>query len=585
MAVYQVRGPDGRIHEINGPEGATPEQVIAAAQQMVPNAPQKAAAPTAVDHDKAMMADYVAQLRQRKVDTKNTLAGAVRGAGEIGSTLVSPGDMLVDAIKGDRSGKESRNAERRHMIDKGLTSLVGSDPNSGLYQTGKIGAEIAGTAGMGPALAAGLLKAAPAASPIAMRLAEALSSGGFRAGGATGTGGVAARVVGGGATGGASAGLVDPEQAQAGAMIGGGLPVVAKVGATGANLAGRGVRAVVGEVSPEVRALAERAKELGIDIPADRLTNSKPLNATASSLNYVPLSGRAAVEKRMNSQFERAVSRTVGQDTDNLSQALNKARIELSGKFDETLKNNSVAFDNQFADEISNAVQVADRTLSDDGLRIITKQAEAIKQKAASGVIDGQAAYNIKKELDRIIKSNSGQAGHAAIDLKKSLMGALNRSLGPDKAAEFETVRKQYGNMLDLEGVALRNSEEGGLSVAKLSNQELNNPDLAEIAKIARQFIREREGQHGSAQRAVLGAGGAVASGAGMLGVPALGAAPIALGGAVAAGRGLNALLDSKVLKNYVLRDPNTQRQALISQLMGDAAFRAAPVAVTGLSR
>lgn len=589
MAVYQVRGPDGHIHQFNGPEGATPEQVLSVAQAMFSaGVPQPEAPKPAAPVRQPIKDPWQAAKDSVKQSLTDLGAGAIRGAGSIGATIVAPGDMLADALLGDRkqnvrglvTGEQplSRNEERRKNIDEGLQSLFGANPDSGLYQTGKIGAEIAGTSGVGPALAAGLLKAAPAASPLAARLAESLASGGFRAGGATGVPGMATRVAGGAVTGGASAGLVDPEYAETGAAVGGALPGATKLVGEGSKLAGKVARSVVGEVSPEVRALAERAKQLGIDIPADRLTNSKPLNATASSLNYVPLSGRAAVEKRMNSQFERAVSRTIGQDSDNLSLALNKARVELGGKFDDTLRNNKVVLDPQFASELDDALAVADRTLSDDGLRIITKQVDAIKQKAATGEIDGQAAYNIKKELDRIAKSNSGQAGHAAIDLKKSLMAALNRSLGPDKAAEFEKVRRQYGNMLDLEGVALRNSEEGGLSVAKLSNQELNNPDLAEIARIARQFIREREGQHGAAQRVFLGAGGGIASAAGLLGVPALGAAPIALGSAAAGGRLVNSLLNSGAVKNYVLKDPNASRQAIVDALLGGAAFRAAPV-------
>src|SRR5437870_2056703 len=34
MARYQVRGPDGQMHVFEGPEGATPDQVVAVAKQM-----------------------------------------------------------------------------------------------------------------------------------------------------------------------------------------------------------------------------------------------------------------------------------------------------------------------------------------------------------------------------------------------------------------------------------------------------------------------------------------------------------------------------------------------------------------------
>lgn len=35
MARYQVKGPDGSLHEFDGPDGATPDQVVAAAQQIL----------------------------------------------------------------------------------------------------------------------------------------------------------------------------------------------------------------------------------------------------------------------------------------------------------------------------------------------------------------------------------------------------------------------------------------------------------------------------------------------------------------------------------------------------------------------
>lgn len=566
---------------------ATPkpwERQYAAATEVVEQQPP-------ADADRAILEDFRQSIVRDRDARRDMAAGAVRGAGSIGSTLLFPFDYAVDKIIGDRGrnlrslvdGVEtvSRNEERRASIDEGLRRITGADTESTAYQVGKVGAEIAGTGGIGKALGKALLSVAGNVSPRVLQLADALSTGGFSAGGATGLTGMAARTAGGAATGAASAGAVDPETASTGAAVGAAMPGATKVAGAVANTAGKFVRAVTGEMSPEARALAQRAKELGIDIPADRLTNSKPLNAVASSLNYIPMSGRAAVEEKMNRQFERAVARTVGQDGDNLSQALSKAKIDLGRKFDETLKNNTVAVDGELASDLDEVLAVADRTLGADGQRIINKQIEAIKAKAANGVIDGQAAYNIKRELDRVINTDAAQSGAAAQDLKKALMAALNRSLGPDKAAEFAEVRKQYGNMLDLDGIALRNSEEGGLSVAKLSNHEFNDPQLSEIASIARRFIREREGQHGSAQRVMLGAGAGVAGAAGAMGAPMLAGAPVAAAGTVGAGRLINTLLKSEPVRNYIMRDPQAAKSLLAELLMNPMTSRALPVAVS----
>ena len=40
MPVYKVQGPDGRIHKIDGPEGATLEQLVAVIQEQDANAPK-----------------------------------------------------------------------------------------------------------------------------------------------------------------------------------------------------------------------------------------------------------------------------------------------------------------------------------------------------------------------------------------------------------------------------------------------------------------------------------------------------------------------------------------------------------------
>lgn len=510
---------------------------------------------------------------------KNLGAGLVRGAGSIGATLLYPIDKAQDLYHGDRNpnitglvtGKQpiSRNQERRQAIDAGLQTLVGADPNSVMYQVGKIGGEIAGTAGAGGALANGLSRSTVITSRAAPLL-DAIRTGGFSVGGASGLPAVAARGVGGAINGGITAGMVNPEDAGLGAMVGGVLPVVASGVGRVAQAAGRSIRG--GEISPEVRALAERAEQLGIRIPADRIGNSRPVNALAASLNYVPFSGRAATEDAMSAQLNRALSRTFGQDSDNITMALRQAGPALGGEFDRVLQSNVVNVDQQLIQELAEAANRAGRELGSDGASIIGRQVDDILEKAATGQIDGQAAYNIKRTLDRIGRRNTPEAFYAN-DLRRSLMGALNRSLGPDEAARFAQTRQQYGNMLDLSRLA-KNGAEGEISVARLANmRDINNPQMQELADIAAQFVRQRESQHGAAQRVVLGTGAGLAGlmGGGIVG----GAAGIA--GAGVLGRGANALLNSDMARNVVLGNAAPAVENALARLL-PATYRAAPV-------
>jgi hypothetical protein len=499
----------------------------------------------------------------------NLLAGGVRGAGSGVSTVA----RLFES--------KAENDARRAGIDENMKA-VGAQPDSLMYRGGKIGAEVAQTAGIGGIAgnaAGAVLPRLGVAAPAVNAITEGLSSGGFRVAGATGAGGIAARAATGAAVGGASAGLIDPSDAEAGALIGGAVPVAAKT----LGAAGQAIRnAVLPKASSDVAQLAQRAADLGIDIPADRLVDSRPLNAVASSLNYVPLSGRQVTENVMESQLNRAVSKTIGEDTSNISKAVDDASKNLGAKFDAVLSKNNVNFDQQLLNDLATVHNAADGELTTEAIRPIQTKINQIVEAGEDGTIPGQAAYNIKRDLDRIAKTNTPTA-YWASQLKGVLMDALDRSLGPDEAAAFANTRKQYANLLQLEPL-VPNGVEGEVSAARLANlRNIRTPELQELADIAAQFVKPREAAHGSAQR-VFGAGGAM-HGAGTLaslgGAGALVAGPV--GAAVAplatmtAGRAANAFLNSDTARNAILGSAASTGEDAMGAI-GSTATKALPV-------
>lgn len=155
-------------------------------------------------------------------DAGNLAAGAVRGAGGIGATIIAPWDIGKDLVAGKGLSLES-NRERRKAMDESL-GLFGADTESGLYKTGKIGAEIAGTAGAGGVLAK--IAQAAKASPAVIR---ALETYGLQTGATPATkiaklADYGTRVGAGGIAGGTAAAMVDPESAGMGAGVGAAIP-------------------------------------------------------------------------------------------------------------------------------------------------------------------------------------------------------------------------------------------------------------------------------------------------------------------------------------------------------------------------
>jgi hypothetical protein len=537
-------------------------------------------------------------------DAPGLLASVAAGAGQRfgntvlgGQKLLGKGVRAIDEAAGGKSlsslvtGKPSSVVGRagQWLIDdaeRGQAKLSAEnrpykEANPLANTMGSIASDVVVTAPIGGLIGGAISKAAPmagSAAPAVNKLAAAVQSGGLSLGGksAAGVGGkvgdMAIRAAGGAINGGASTALVEPDSAGTGAMLGAAIPVAVR----GAGAAGRAVRNSLA-VSPEVAKLAARAKELGIDIPADRIANSKPLNALAASLEYVPLSGRAATGERMSKQLNTALSRTVGQESDNVTMALRNAADDLGGKFDEVLKSNNIKASDGFLSKLANVERTANDELVGDAAATINKQIGQIMEKASAGTIDGQAAYNIKRTLDRLGRGAGPEAYHAR-ELRDVIMDGLNESLGKDGAKAFSKVRQQYGNMRALEKLA-QNGAEGEISAARLGNMKnIKNKELQELADIAAQFVKTRESPHGALQRLVIGgaATSATAGTAGLAGLPYL-------AGAAVAGRGANAMLNSTALKNALLRNPQVQQQIGADEInmLTQALARAAPVSLT----
>lgn len=220
-------------HPLSDSDLATYARQIAAPQQTAPSTPPgqiPGAGP------------YRAPPEQLPGPRSNPLvdlpAGAVRGAGSIGSVLVEAGRTLMPESMGGAPAATflPRVAQRGQDISAGLQSLVGADPESLAFGAGKLAGEVAGTMGVGPVMAAGA-RAMRAGAPIV----EALKFGGMTPTTApTALSGAAARLGGGAAVGGTSGALISPEDIATSAVLGTGLPAVfgpIKAGAGAVNRA------------------------------------------------------------------------------------------------------------------------------------------------------------------------------------------------------------------------------------------------------------------------------------------------------------------------------------------------------------
>ena len=206
---------------------------------------------------------------------KDAIGGAARGAGSIGATLLAPIDAAARFVNGGKPismfGYDIAGQDRRQGMDAGLDS-AGVNRESSAFQTNKLGAEIAGTSGVGGLLANGI-RMIPGASSALPTLLPAIESGGMLANGAKGAQGMTARIAGGSVNGASTAGLVNPDDTGSGMLFGSAIAPVAKILGTAGQYLGSALKPNPG-ANPTKLATARDGMDAGYVVPPNMLKPS-----------------------------------------------------------------------------------------------------------------------------------------------------------------------------------------------------------------------------------------------------------------------------------------------------------------------
>lgn len=235
-------------------------------------------------------------------DVGDIVAGGVRGAGSIGSTLYEATPIgTAQRMLNGKGFLESRK-NRVDAIDD-VSRNLGADTDSIGYGAGKVGAEIAGTAGVG-----GMLGKVAQAMGAAPKIANALSSGGFTLGvpSATtklGTAANAALRTGAGAvTGGSAAGMVNPEEAGTGALIGAAMPGAVKIAGELGKATGSVVKNAIGSTTGTSAETLSAAYQAGKRGSQDFINNMRG-NAEFDDVVDAAKSGLAKMRQARAEQY------------------------------------------------------------------------------------------------------------------------------------------------------------------------------------------------------------------------------------------------------------------------------------------
>jgi hypothetical protein len=360
--------------------------------------------------------------------------------------------------------------------------------------------------------------------------------------------------------------------AATGAVVGG---VLVPKAAGAAYQAGKNtLRSMVGDVTPEAIALAQKAEAAGIKVNAAQLGDSKFLKTLASALEQMPFTGAAQTASKQRGDFTRAVSKTFGDDVDKITpEVYARNRTRLGQSFDDLSMRNTLNLDRTTLDRLDNTLNEA-RQFGDDGTiravenlynRVI-RQSEATAKEVPSAFegipahrtfveIPGAAYSSMDKSMGEIIKAG-GEKGNYVKQMQLALREAMDRSISPADKETWNQTRTQYKNLKAIRDVVSRDAADGNVPPTTLMNA-LNSTEagkeamamgnrggLGDLGRIGRQFVRDQVPNSGTAQRAIamglIGGGGY-----------AFGAEPSQIAGMMAGGATAGRVL------NKVLNNPN----------------------------
>jgi hypothetical protein len=263
------------------------------------------------------------------------------------------------------------------------------------------------------------------------------------------------------------------------------------------------------------------------DIPlrGGQISANRSVNYLDSVLQDKPFSGMAQSSSDQSAAFNRAVSNTIGENTDKITpDVMDAAKKRLGARYEDIASKSTIQADDKLGSDLNGIASDANTVLAPSERTIIHGQISNILDKIqGTGEIDGktyQALIKTGSPLDRATKSGDTNVKYYAGQVKQSLLDALGRSVSPELQDQLAATNSQYKAMKTIEPL-VEKSTTGDISPALLmgvTRQSYGNMayggggDLANLSRIGQRFLKEPPNS-GTANRLsamkILGIGGA----------------------------------------------------------------------------
>jgi hypothetical protein len=339
-------------------------------------------------------------------------------------------------------------------------------------------------------------------------------------------------------------------------------PYARMAGAFGGALAPGAISRVItpNPISPARQRMVDALRAEGVtSLTAGQRTNAKGLRYAESILGDFPGSGGGTprIQAEGQRQFTEAAVRRAGADPRLAIEGAGAAAPEvlaansqrLGRQFNDLSARNAITFDQQFVNDVRQAVRHYDRKPTSQQGGMVQGYVDDIVGHMRAGQMPGTYYQTMRSDLSRQannLRQSDPTLSEALRDLRNALDDAMGRSISPADRELWNETRRQYGAQKVLEKAVIGAGEsvaEGNITPARLrqavaarngGQYARGEGDFAELARAGNALMTPLPNS-GTGQRAAIttmlsmlggGAGGAVSGG--------VGGAAGALGGALA---------------------------------------------------
>jgi hypothetical protein len=265
------------------------------------------------------------------------------------------------------------------------------------------------------------------------------------------------------------------------------------------------VKAITPTVDEGIKEVGRLAQKYNIPLSIDQLTNSKAIKTAQKASQELPFSGQSGFRDKQVAAWNRAVTKTLGEESDRITpEFIDKRFSALGNQFNDLGKGqnyNPEILTSKVDSIVQDAVDAGASREATDGFRNFVKR-EVSGNLNPDGTIKGETLNKIRAKANATARNSNNFDSKT---LYHNFESEIIDNLLPDAAAKkgFTELKKQYKNLLAIE--PLLKSEKGGVinpvllsnRMAAVYNRQFYRGkagELGELARVGKQLLPELGG-------------------------------------------------------------------------------------------